>query len=114
MENIMFKENEFYNWLQTTDFAGPVGITAKFYLKNIDQVAKFRETMNKNIEITMNETGVRLYKLFADYKSPLIFYLTEEWDSAKVLFSEVNKFEQTHFLFNKPAPITVLLNGSCT
>ena len=98
LENIKFEENEFYNWLQTTEVAGPVGITAKFYLKDIDQVAKFREVMNKNIEITMNETGVRLYKLFADYKSPLIFYLTEEWDSAKVLLSEVNKFEHTFFI----------------
>ena len=92
MENIRFEENEFYNWLQTTEFAGPVGITAKFYLKDADQVAKFREVMNNNIEITMNEFGVRLYKLFADYKSPLIFYLTEEWDSVKVLHSEVNRF----------------------
>ena len=75
METIRFEEHEFHNWLQTTEFTGPDGITAKFYLKDIYQVTKFREVMNNNIEIAMNETGVRLYKLFADYKSPLIFYL---------------------------------------
>ena len=87
IENISYEDNEFYNWLQKPQFDGPIGMTAKFYLKDVDQVSKFREIMKRNIKHTLAETGVRLYKLFADYKSPLTFYLIEEWDTVKDLKS---------------------------
>ena len=38
MNNIRFEEQEFYNWLKTTDYNGPVGLTAKFYVKDESQV----------------------------------------------------------------------------
>ena len=80
MNNIRFEEQEFYDWLQTTEYNGPVGITAKFYLKD-GAVSRFREVMKNNVDVSVGEVGVRHYKLHADYENPLIFWLIEEWDT---------------------------------
>ena len=80
MDNITFKEKEFYNWLQTTTYNGPVGVTGKFYLKEGGR-SKFLEAMKKNVDFSKTEVGVRHYKLNADFKNPLIFWLVQEWDT---------------------------------
>ena len=78
MNNIRFEEKEFYNWLQTTKYNGLVGLSAKFYVRD-GKVPKFLEIMKNNIEFTNTEVGVLLYKLYADYENPFVFWLTEEW-----------------------------------
>ena len=82
MNNIPFEQ--FFNWLRTTDYNGPVGITAKFYVKD-GQESKFREAMKKNVDFSKSEKGVRLYKLHADCFDPMIFWLTEEWSTVSDL-----------------------------
>ena len=61
-----------------------VGLTAKFYVKEGCE-SQFRESMKKNLDFSKTEVGVRHYKLHADYKNPLIFWLIEEWDSVSDL-----------------------------
>ena len=84
MNNIRFEEQEFYNWLQTTQDNGPVGLSAKFYVRE-GQVSRFREVMKNNVDFSNTEEGVRLYKMHADYNNPLIFWLIEEWATVKDL-----------------------------
>ena len=71
---------EFFNWLRTTEYDGPVGISAKFYVKS-GQVPKFREVMKARVNFSKSAIGVRSYKLHVDYNNPSIFWLIEEWDS---------------------------------
>ena len=78
MDNIRF--DEFFNWLKTTKYDGPVGITAKFYVKS-DQISKFCQVMNNNVEFSNTQVGVRLYKINIDFNNPSIFWLIEEWDT---------------------------------
>ena len=61
-----------------------LGLTAKFYVKDGCE-SKFREAMKKNLDFSKTEVGVRHYKLHADFKNPLIFWLIEEWDSVSDL-----------------------------
>ena len=83
MDNISFEE--FYAWLDNGgDYDGPVGLSAKFYVKE-DQVSQFRQVMNNNLEHSLGEKGVRLYKMQADFKDSNIFWLIEEWDSVSDL-----------------------------
>jgi len=78
MNNIPLEE--FFNWLRTTKYDGPVGISAKFYVKS-GQVPKFGEVMKARINFSKSAIGNRLYKLHADFNNPSIFWLIEEWDS---------------------------------
>ena len=57
-----------------------VGLTGKFYLKDGGR-SKFLEAMKKNVDFSKTEVGVRHYKLNADFKNPLIFWLVQEWDT---------------------------------
>jgi len=82
MNNIAFEQ--FFNWLRTTNHTGPVGITAKFYVKD-GQASKFLEAMKNNVDFSNSEKGVRLYKLHADCFNPLTFWLTEEWNTVSDL-----------------------------
>ena len=79
MDNIRFG-SELLNWLRSTQYNGPVGISAKFYVKS-DQVQNFREAMKIRTGFSKSAIGVRLYKLHVDYNNPSIFWLIEEWDS---------------------------------
>ena len=78
MENIHFEENEFLNWLQSTDYNGAISLTVKFYVK-ADQVSKFREIMKTMVEYSNSDHGALMYKLHVDYKDSTVFWLTEEW-----------------------------------
>ena len=80
MDNIRFAEGKFYNWLQTANYTGPVGLTAKMYVK-ADRVVEFLEIMEYNFSSTRGESGLRIYKLHADFKDPLAYWLVEEWES---------------------------------
>ena len=85
MNNIRFEEQEFYTWLNTVvDCEGPVGLTAKFYVKK-DKVPQFCQVMKNNVDYSVGEKGVILYKLQADYKDSNIFWLIEEWESVSDL-----------------------------
>ena len=57
-----------------------LGLTAKFYVKDGCE-SKFREAIKKNVDFSKTEVGVRHYKLNADFKNPLIFWLVQEWDT---------------------------------
>ena len=48
MQNINVKE-EFANWLKTSNYDGPINITAKFYVKE-DHVSRFCEIMKTVVE----------------------------------------------------------------
>ena len=78
MENLSFVE--ILPWLKTTIYDGPIGITAKFYVKS-EKVKKFRPIMENFVKSTKNLNGLRLYKLHADFNNPKIFWVTEEWDT---------------------------------
>ena len=108
MNNIRFEEQEFYNWLNTVvDYDGPVGLTAKFYVKK-DQVAKFCQMMKNNVEYSVGKKGVLVYKMQADYRDSNIFWLIEKWESVADLkahcLSETYKknADQLSFLLEEP------------
>ena len=61
-----------------------LGLTAKFYVRDGCE-SKFREAMKKNLDFSKTEVGVRHYKLLAVFKTTLIFWLIEEWDSVSDL-----------------------------
>jgi len=81
MDNIRFSAHDgIFNWLRTTQYNGPVGISAKFYVKS-DQIPKFREAMKARIDFSKSAIGIRHYKLHVDFNNPSIFWVIEEWDS---------------------------------
>ena len=78
MDNIRF--DEFFLWLKTTKYDGPVGLTAKFYVKS-DQVQKYCEISKNNVEFSNTQVGVRLFKRHADFNNPSIFWIIQEWET---------------------------------
>ena len=84
MENITAQDMMI--WVHTTQYEGPVGVTAKFYVKE-EQVARFCEVMTSMVEHTRKEKGNRVYKLQADFKDSTIFWLLEDWESVSDLKS---------------------------
>ena len=79
MQNINVKE-EFANWLKTSNYDGPINITAKFYVKE-DQVSKFCEIMKTVVEYSNTDHAALMYKMYVDYKDPSVFWFIEEWKS---------------------------------
>ena len=77
MDNINY-EGEFAKWLETTDYTGPINLTAKFYVKK-DQITNFRQIMKNVIQYSNFDHGALTYKMFAYYKDPTVFWLVEEW-----------------------------------
>ena len=47
MDNIGLKDEEFFKWLQTTEYNGSIGLTVKFYVKS-EQIQEFH-VVNQNI-----------------------------------------------------------------
>ena len=72
MDNIRF--DEFFLWLKTTKYNGPVELTAKFNVKS-DQVQKYCEISKNNV------VGVRLFKRHAYFNNPSIFWIIQEWET---------------------------------
>jgi len=84
MDNMSFQNQAFPTWLADTDYTGPVGVVVKLYVKQ-----EFRDPFVKGMEAKMvkikGEEGVRTYKLNEDVLDPLVFWLTEEWESVAAL-----------------------------
>ena len=56
MNNIAFEQ--FFNWLRTTNHEGPVGMTAKFYVKG--------EVISESVSNFSNELDTFIIKLTLD------------------------------------------------
>merc|ERR550525_2251489 len=82
MDNMPY--GEFYKWLASPTFTGPVGLVAKLYLKE-GQREEFLQIMEDSVAYTKVEAGVLVYKVNEDVTDPLVFWLTEEWTSCKDL-----------------------------
>jgi len=89
MDNMSFKNDAFPTWLADTDYTGPLGVVVKLYVKQ-----EFREPFVKGMEAKMakirGEEGVRTYKLNEDVLDPLVFWLTEEWESVAALRKHID------------------------
>ena len=97
MENIGIAE--FYDWLKTTDYAGAISLTAKFYVKPGYQDS-FKDSMKSNVMFSRTESGMIWYKMYADYKDPQVFWLVEEWASVEDLMNHVTS---KTYVANEPA-----------
>ena len=62
MQNMSFED--FFPWLKTTEYKGPIGLTTKYYVKD-DKVSKFCEIMKNHVAFAKAQVGVRHYKLHA-------------------------------------------------
>jgi len=89
MDNMNLKNDQFQTWLADTDYTGPLGIVAKFYVKQ-----EFREQFvpgfKTRIVHTRGDEGVRTYKISEDVLDPLVFWLTEEWESVAALRKHID------------------------
>jgi len=84
MDNMNLKNDQFQTWLDDTDYTGPLGIVAKFYVKQ-EFREQFAPGFKKRIVHTRGDEGVRTYKINEDVLDPLVFWLTEEWESVAAL-----------------------------
>ena len=49
MDNIGLKDEEFFKWLQTTEYNGSIGLTVKFYVKS-EQIQEFHMVKSKYLK----------------------------------------------------------------
>ena len=82
MQNMSFED--FFPWLKTTEYKGPIGLTTKYYVKD-DKVSKFCEIMKNHVAFAKAQVGVCHYKLHADINNSSIFWLISEYDSVEDL-----------------------------
>ena len=77
---------DFFPWLKTTEYKGPIGLTTKYYVKD-DKVSKFCEIMKNHVAFALTQIGVRHDKLHADFNNPSIFWLISEFESESRMLS---------------------------
>eukprot|EP00111_Clytia_hemisphaerica_P023534 TCONS_00069339-protein len=90
MDNLKLFDGEMAQWMGSTDYKGPLGLTVKLYIQE-DQVDAFLEIMRQMIATTVAEKGCNKYLLNEDYKDASIFWLTEEWASVENLGNHLNQ-----------------------
>ena len=56
MDNVKLFDGELAQWIGSTDYKGPVGLTVKLYIQE-DKVNAFLEIMRKMIATTVAEKG---------------------------------------------------------
>ncbi len=98
MENI--ERIRFYKWLEGADWAGPVGLTAKFTIAE-EQVESFLDIMKEQIAVTRTEAGMLQYDLVSEYdpslaasKGKAVFFLLERFATRQALLLHV---ESAHY-----------------
>ena len=75
-------------WLESTDYAGPVGLTCKSYIKP-ERVDYYKSLIKEQLEEIVKEPGVLRFKFNSDYESDSIFWLVEEWESPAALLTHL-------------------------
>lgn len=92
MENV--ERLAFYRWLESEEWQGGVGLTAKFTIPN-EKVEIFKDIMRENIAGTRGEEGMVYYDLVPDYipgtagNGKSVFFLLERFKTKRDLLLHV-------------------------
>ncbi|CAE8609864.1 unnamed protein product [Polarella glacialis] len=92
MENV--QRLLFYKWLQENEWAGAVGLTAKFTISN-EKLPTYLDIMRENIAETRKEAGMLQYDLVPDYSPDAsapgvsVYWLLERFRSRADLLHHV-------------------------
>ncbi|MBX7482998.1 putative quinol monooxygenase [Qipengyuania qiaonensis] len=105
MSKITFEET--IEWFKSTDYAGPIGLTVKFPVP-AENADKFRDFLNDYAPYVVKEEGCIEFTWHCDWKDPNAFWLTERWQSAKILLKHLGPDSRPGTPYEGETPLKIM------